>query len=128
MTLPPKLQQELEDLIRESCEIQVIEDADFVNLIFKRFMLGEGFFPQQSDLLLRIPRSYPDAGPDMFWVSPDVKLQSGQLPQAAESIETYMGKPWRRFSWHRQGSPWNPTIDNMHSQLEFIRRRLSEKK
>ncbi len=128
MTLPPRLQQELDELAPGVYNIEVAEDPEFVNLIFRGFVLGEGYRPQVSDLLLRIPRSYPEAGPDMFWVSPEVTLASGQLPQAAESLETYLGKRWRRFSWHRHGTPWSPTIDNLHGQIEFIRRRLREQK
>jgi hypothetical protein len=128
MTLPPRLQREIDELGGESYNIEVSEDPDFINLIFKAFPLGVGYSATQSDLLLRVPRSYPDAGPDMFWVDPQITLDSGQIPQSAENIETYLGKSWRRFSWHRPGNAWNPTIDNIHGHIEFIRRRLSEKK
>jgi hypothetical protein len=128
MTLPPKLQRELDELLGASHNIEVSEDPDFINLVFKAFQLGVGYNATESDLLLKIPRSYPDAGPDMFWVDPKITLASGQVPQSAEGIETHLGKQWRRFSWHRQGSPWNPMIDNMQSYIEFIRRRLREMK
>lgn len=129
MTLPPKLERELDELVNSEGNIEVIEDPDFINLVFKAFRLGPGYNVTESDLLVRVPRSYPDAGPDMFWVDPDLKLVSGQVPQSAEGIEAYLGKQWRRFSWHRLGgSPWNPLIDNMHSYIEFIRRRLREMK
>ena len=127
MTLPPKLQRELDEL-NAQFQIEVYEDPDFINLVFKDFKLGDGYSVAASDLLMRVPRSYPDAGPDMFWVSPEVKLASGALPQAGESIERYLDKDWRRFSWHRPGNQWNPTVDNMHGQLEFINRRLREQK
>jgi hypothetical protein len=127
MTLPPRLQRELDEL-KLGHEIEVTEDPDFINLIFKNFKLGDGYSRATSDLLLRMPRSYPDAGPDMFWVSPEVTLASGSLPQAAESVENYLGRNWRRFSWHRPGNKWNPTVDNLHGQIEFIDRRLREKK
>jgi hypothetical protein len=128
MTLPPKLQSELDELAVASYKIEVSEDQDFINLVFKEFPLGNGYSAPESDLLLMVPRSYPDAGPDMFWLNPDITLASGQVPQSAESIENHLNKNWRRFSWHRQGSPWNPTIENIASYLEFIHRRLREKK
>jgi hypothetical protein len=128
MTLPPRLQNEVDELISTPCNIEVIEDPEYINLVFKTFPLGIGYSITESDLLLRVPRSYPDAGPDMFWVDSKVTLASGQIPQSAEAIERHLNKEWRRFSWHREGSPWNPTIDNMHSHLEFIRRRLRELK
>lgn len=128
MTLPPRLQSEIEELRAGSYNIEIHEDPDFINLVFKGFPLCAGYSAAESDLLLRVPRSYPDAGPDMFWIDPGITLDSGQIPQAAENIETYLGKTWRRFSWHRPGNGWNPTIDNVHGQIEFIHRRLKDKK
>jgi hypothetical protein len=127
MTLPPKLQRELDELAPIH-QIEVVEDPDFINLVFKEFQLGDGYSTAKSDMLLKVPRSYPDAGPDMFWLVREITLSSGQIPQAADSVEEHIGKTWRRFSWHRPGSQWNPTVDNMHGQLEFILRRLREKK
>lgn len=127
MTLPPKLKRELGEL-RKSSNFEVIEDPEFINLVFSAFPLGDGYSASQCDLLLKVPRSYPDAGPDMFWVNPEVTLASGLLPQAAEHTETHLNRSWRRFSWHRQGSQWNPTVDNLHGHMEFINRRLREKK
>jgi len=126
MTLPPRLESELDELTRASYNIEVVEEPDFINLVFKGFPLGPGFNMAQSDLLLMIPRAYPDAGPDMFWVDPGVMLASGQIPQSAETVEQRLNRPWRRFSWHRQGSPWNPTIDNLRGHIEFVQRRLKE--
>ena len=121
MPLPPKLVRELDEL--RSCHpVQVLENADFVELIFENFSVGEGFSPQSSDILIRVPRSYPDTGPDMFWTNPDLRLSNGGVPQNAELIETYGGRQWRRFSWHK--SAWNAAVDNIHGYVEFIRRRL----
>jgi hypothetical protein len=128
MTLPPRLQCEIGELMETPCNIEVSEDPDFINLVFRAFALGEGYSAPESDLLLKVPRSYPEAGPDMFWLDTEITLANGQIPQSAENIEAHLGKNWRRFSWHRQGSPWNPTIDNIHGYIEFIRRRLREKK
>lgn len=125
MALPPRLEKELQELGAVQ-QIDVIEDGDWINVLIRAFALGDGFSVATSDLLIRVQRSYPDSGPDMFWVDLSVLLPNGQPPQAAEATEIYMDRSWRRFSWHRQG--WNPTIDNFHSYLEFIRRRLREKK
>jgi hypothetical protein len=124
MAIPPRLEKELAEL-REQYTIETIEDSSFINLIFKDFPLGDGFNLPTSDLLLMIPKTYPDTGPDMFWVDQQITLTNGLMPQAAESIEQYMNRTWRRFSWHR--SPWNPTIDNMHNHMEFIHKRLRDK-
>ena len=125
MALPPRLEKEVQEL-REVRVVYVTEDSDYINLVLPKFPLGEGFNVPDSDLLIRVQRMYPEAKPDMFWVDATVLLAGGQIPQAAESVELYAGRKWRRFSWHCQH--WNPSIDNMHSYLEFIRRRLKEKK
>lgn len=126
VSIPPKLQKELEELNREH-QVGVSEEGDWINLIFSQFPLGDGFSATTSDLLIRVPRSYPDAGPDMFWLDQSLTLAGGQVPQNADSIEgPYAGRKWRRFSWHRKR--WNSSVDNIHGHLEFIRRRLREKR
>jgi len=123
--LPPRLEAEIEQL-KQAFQIQVAEDPQFVNLIFKEFPLGSAYNLDSSDLLLRVPRTYPEAGPDMFWVDERLLLKDGRVPQAADSFETYLDRRWRRFSWHR--SAWNPSFDNMHSHIEFIRKRINEQR
>ena len=122
MPVPPKLEKELAEL-REHYDLEVIEDPQFINLIFRDFPLGESFSIRSSRLLLRVPKIYPDAGPDMFYTEPEVMLANGAVPKGTESVETFLGTSWRRFSWHRQ-QPWNAIADNMHSCIEFIRCRL----
>ena len=124
MALPPRLERELEEL-RTSRRPEILEDAEVVNLLFRDFPTGEGFNLPACDLLIRIPRSYPDAGPDMFWTTPELTLKDGRIPQSAESIEVYVGKQWRRFSWHRRS--WHSSSDNIHGYLEFVRRRFRQK-
>ncbi len=125
MTPPPKLIKEIEDL-GQTLPIEVIEEPDSIDLVFRNFDVGEGFNLPRCDLLVRMPRTYPDAGPDMFWTTPELTLANGQVPQAAEHMETYIGRRWRRFSWHRRS--WNPTVDNLVGYLEFVRHRLREKR
>jgi hypothetical protein len=128
MALPPRLEKELAEL-REHYNITVHEEPEIINVIFAEFSVGGGYTLTHSDLLLRIPRSYADAGPDMFWTATDLRLCNGEVPHTADAIEQYVGRAWRRFSWHRPSScPWNPNTDNLHGQLEFIRRRLRERK
>ncbi len=127
MALPPKLEAELADL-QKSYEVDTVEESAIINLVFKRFPLGDGYNVASSDLLVRIPRTYPDAGPDMFWVEPNVTLANGAIPQSAEAMENYINRQWRRFSWHWKNGRWDANIDNMHGYIEFIRKRLREKR
>jgi hypothetical protein len=125
MSLPPRLATELER-VKPTQAFEVTEDQDIINVVFKNFEFGGNFNFTRGDVLIRIPRSYPDGGPDMFWTDPEVKLADGRIPQSAEQIETYCGRPWRRFSWHKQN--WQPSVDSLDSYLEFVRRRLRENK
>jgi len=124
MALPPKLDQELAELL-ESYKIEIQEESTLICLVFKEFPIGDGFNLPTTDLLLRVPLSYPDAGPDMFYTDPRIVLASGAIPQNAESLETYIGRQWRRFSWHH--NRWNRISDNLTSYLEFVRERLRRK-
>jgi hypothetical protein len=122
--LPPRLSSELENISKEY-KIEVVEEADFINLIFQQFPASAHFNHPTTTMLLRIPRAYPDAGPDMFWTDIDLKLADGNIPKQSDSLETYMGRQWRRFSWHH--NRWNPNVDNLHSYIDFVRRRFNER-
>jgi Prokaryotic E2 family E len=124
--LPPRLEKELAELRREYPDLNVIEEGPWIGVVFPEFSLGDGFNVRSSDLLVLLQLTYPDSGTDMFWLQKGVSLANGQCPQSAESVEQYFGREWRRFSWHRRG--WNPSVDNLQSHLEFVRRRLNEKK
>lgn len=124
MSLPPKLDREL-NALQKTYQVEVCEDSSFVNLVFRNFDLGPGFNVASADLLIRVPLSYPDSGPDMFWTDPRVLLASGQEPQAANAREQYLGREWRRFSWHH--NRWSSVHDSLFTFLEFIRHRLAQK-
>lgn len=121
MAIPPRLETEIQGL-KEIFELEIVEDNDYINIVFKDFPLGDGYNVPRSDLLLKVPKAYPDAGPDMFYTKPEVTFVDGRIPQAAENMEDHLGRQWRRFSWHRP--VWNPTVDNLHSHVEFIKARL----
>ena len=69
-------------------------------LVIKSFALPPGMTPNATDLLLEIPGGYPDAGLDMFWVHPEVRVTAtGAYPPAAEQFESKL----QGLSW--SGSP-----------------------
>jgi hypothetical protein len=119
--LPAKLAKEVQDL-RTHYELESLEEADFVNVIISGFPTGDGYNSSTTTLLLRVPRAYPDAGMDMFWTDVALLLANGKVPQSADSIETYAGRQWRRFSWHHNG--WQPSAQSLGAYLEFVRRRF----
>src|SRR5207245_8351433 len=67
MALPPRLAKEIEQL---DLKPEITEDGGVVSLIFRSFPLPHGYNRSTADLLVRVPLSYPDAGPDMFWTPP----------------------------------------------------------
>lgn len=120
--LPPALAREV-DTVRATRHVDVVEDPDFVNIILPGHPTGPSFNAAATTVLVRVPRAYPEAGPDMFWTDPDLALASGSPPQAADQIELHAGRDWRRFSWHLAGG-WKPGLHNLSSYLEFVARRL----
>lgn len=122
--LPPRLAKEIEEL-RSQHSIEVVEGQDIFDLLIRDVPTGDLFSHSSTTVLLRAPRSYPDAGLDMFWTDPSLTLADGTIPQAAGSIEQYAGRSWRRFSWHHNG--WNAALHNLHTYLEFVRRRFRER-
>lgn len=119
--LPARLAKEVEDLRKEH-NIRVEEESDVINLIFGEFPTAPHYNAQTTLLLLRVPRAYPDAALDMFWTDPALTFATGGIPQAAEHIEAYMGRPWRRFSWHHNG--WAGPKQSIAAYLEFVARRF----
>lgn len=125
MPLPPKLQTEIDEL-RNEFRIDVFDEPTHVGIIIRKFPIGPGYNQDEADVLVRVPLTYPDAGPDMFWTVPGLMLANGAIPQNADSLEICGGDQWRRFSWHHNS--WNATKDNFQSYLEFVRRRLTQAK
>ncbi len=136
--LPPQLESELNGL-RKRYVIDVVEEPTVINLVIRDFPTSNLYNRPSTNLLLRIPRSYPDAGLDMFWTDLELLLLDSGIPNGAQAVEQYLAmdelsdlrnKHWRRFSWHPQpGTPlrWNPSIDNLYSYLEFVRRRFTQR-
>lgn len=122
--LPQQLVQEVEELRKEGYSIELIETEGWANVVFHNYPILSGYSKALTKLLLKIPISYPNGQPDMFWTNVDLTLKDGQVPRSAEQIESAIGKQWRRFSWHPQN--WNPGVDNLRTYLEFVNNRLSK--
>ena len=119
---PEQLLEELGLLREQGYEVELIEADGFANLVFRSYRLPASLSRATTDLLVKIPLSYPNGRPDMFWTETDVLLKDGGVPRSAESIETILGRQWRRFSWHPQA--WNPGFDSTFTFLEFVNDRL----
>jgi len=126
--LPPQLEEDINALRQDGWTVDVQRVPPTGNQIFviiQKYPLPPGWNKSETRLLLITDVGYPNSKIDMFWVDPDVVLQQdNKVPQAGESIETYMEQRWRRFSWHVK--KWNPAVDNIKSYLHTVDNRLKQ--
>ena len=126
--IPDELTQDLEIFGELGYTYEVKEEGGRIFIIFKNYQLPEGIYnKQQTDLMIFTTPHYPNAGFDMFWVDDTVSLQNGANPKNAEHFEPYLGKRWRRFSYHPyNGRPWNPSEDNVSRFMCYVEQRLKK--
>ena len=128
MGLPPQLEEDLNVLRQNGLVVsthRIPPTGNQIFVVFEKYSLPPGWSKSETRLLLIADVGYPNSKIDMFWVDTDVKLQNGdKVPQAGESIESYIGQQWRRFSWHVQ--KWNPAVDNIISYLNTVDNRLKQ--
>ena len=121
------LHQHAEELAGEAgVEVEVHEDGAQRLVILRSLPLPSGVYSvETTDVLFLTDAQYPLSAMDMFWVDVAVLLLDGSMPAGTESIETYGGRQWRRFSWHRNGS-WNPNGNPLLHHFEFMLDRFAK--
>jgi hypothetical protein len=122
--LPAQLMTEVEVMKTEGHSLALHEEGGTALVVLENYPVPQGYNKPTTQLLLKVPLSYPNGQPDMFWTDDDFALANGSAPQSAEVFETYLGKRWRRFSWHPQG--WNPATCNLKTYVEFVNVRLGK--
>jgi len=106
---------------------QTVKQSDgWTFLVVPDYQLPDGFLPRSIQLLIKLPPLFPDAAPDMFWVSPNVRLDNGNAPQGT-STESVMGSNWQRFSWHLQPGAWRAGISTLRDYMRCIRARFEKR-
>ena len=112
-------------LCEEGLTITLTEADGMANVEIAKYPINSGYYNEAVvNLLLRLPLSYPNGKPDMFWLDDDFVLKDGKVPKSAEHMEHWLGRNRRRFSWHL--SSWNPGVDNLVTYLEFVNTRLAK--
>lgn len=108
-------------LTAEGLDHEVIIEGGRTGVVLKDYPLPEGVFDQTSvDLLILLPTGYPDACPDMFFVSPWIKVaRTGRYAHAADRPHQFGGVNWQRWSRHSQ--KWRPGIDGLHTMIARAR-------
>ncbi|NQY97499.1 MAG: multiubiquitin domain-containing protein [Henriciella sp.] len=116
--LPSKDETYLHD---QGLTFEVVQTGRGMGVILKDFLLPEGVFDQaNADVMILLPNGYPDACPDMFYVSPWIKVvHTGQYARAANVSFQFGGRDWQRWSRHNQA--WRPGIDGLHTMIARAR-------
>lgn len=124
--IPEELVKDLQVLKDHGLEYQMVEDGLRIYIIFKDYPLPPEIYNMDKvELMIFTTPQYPNAGFDMFWTDPKLTLKNGGAPKSGEQMESYMGRTWRRFSWHPyQGKGWNPSRDSVISFKSYIDQRL----
>lgn len=88
--------------------------------IYRDFRLPPEFRPDRVDLLVKLPPTFPDAAPDMFWVHPHVAVVATGGSPKGTSTESLLGQPWQRFSWHLAAGAWRAGISDIRDFLRCV--------
>lgn len=120
------IDKEVEELRKKRFSVARSDTDKLVILTISAYPLPAGWSKKATQLLLKLPASYPNGKPDMFWTDEDLLLADGGVPHKGDVIEDIEGRSWRRFSWHPK--TWTPGRDNIHSFFAFIDRRLAQLK
>lgn len=104
-------------------DAEVTLEGNRIFIVIKKAPLPPMVFRiKSSDILFMTDSQYPFSALDMFWTEVDVIRKDGGAPQGAELIENYIGRAWRRFSWHRNGL-WNPASNGILDHYSFVESR-----
>lgn len=124
--IPEDLTKDLQVLKDSSFTYDVVEEDLKIYVVFRNYPLPSQIYNIGiTDLLIFTTVHYPNAGFDMFWADEKLKLNNNGVPKNADVIEQYLGRNWRRFSYHPfNNRPWNPSVDSVISYMSYIDQRL----
>ena len=124
MAVPQALEQHADEFrAATGVPVELGEDGLRVFVLLRKAPLPPGlFYLAATDILFITDQQYPFSAFDMFWTELDVIRPDGSIPQNAEVIEGYLGRQWRRFSWHRNGI-WNPARNGLLDHYAFVESR-----
>lgn len=111
-------------LANKGYQYREIVEGNRKGLIFSKFSLPpEKYDVAQVDLLILLPKGYPDVPPDMFYVEPWLKLvQGNRYPRATQARQQFDGRSWQRWSRHER--QWRRGVDGIWTMLKRIENAL----
>src|SRR5690606_24945561 len=95
-----------------------------IHIVIQDYQFPEYYQPRQASLLLIFPAGYPNAKPDMFWTTPDIRLCDGSWPLSSAHHQDFNGRTWQR--WSRHINTWRPGIDNLKSFMTSVRTEINK--
>jgi len=101
------LLREVEELRSAGYKVDINESDGVVNLIIGDYPLPSTYNKRQTVLLLRVPISYPNGNPDMFWTDHDLMCSNGKIPTKADQNRNISGKTSGEgfLGIHKAGTP-----------------------
>jgi hypothetical protein len=122
-----ELRRHADELAQQAgIQVDIVQEGSQVYVILRSLPLPAGAYQvATTDILFITDWQYPLSAMDMFWTDPSVVRPDGSVPTNGDSIETYLDRQWRRFSWHRNGT-WNPTGNCLLDHFEFMQARFAQ--
>jgi len=122
-----ELRRHADDLTEKTgFRLDIEQEGVQVFVILREVLLPPGVYQVGStDVLFITDAQYPLSAMDMFWTDLAVLRPDGSASQGAEILESYRGRQWRRFSWHRNGI-WNPNGNPLLDHFEFMQARFAQ--
>jgi hypothetical protein len=106
---------------------ETVLEGDQRWLLIHNYPLPAGYAPAKVVLGLAIPKTYPAAQIDMFYVFPEALLVTGRAIPSTQVRATIQGRQYIGWSRHRQGiSVWNPLTDSVVTHLALVEGALAK--
>lgn len=103
--------------------IEVHQEANRLFVWLRGYTLPDAVSNVAStDVLFIADTQYPFSALDMFWTDLEVVKPDGSAFEGSQSIQEYLGRQWRRFSYHRNGV-WNPGGNPLLDHFAFMETR-----
>ncbi len=103
-----------------------LHDGSRFGIVLKSLALPEGRYDAgQADVLILMPPGYPDVSPDMFYLTPWLKLVSqNAFPPQADQAFQFNGRNWQR--WSRHNSQWRTGRDGIWTVIKRVEHAIQE--
>jgi hypothetical protein len=125
VTLPALLQVDAGELERlAGVQVDLVDASPQIFVVIHEMPLPGVYTHARCTALLQTDVLYPRSAMDMFWLDAEVGRADGGAPAGTESVESYLGRWWRRYSWHRNGV-WSTAGNPLLDHYEFMQARLA---